>query len=154
MVLGIQKHLMDNDKNLDLFNNPYFFPLQNELDSLSKEYIRSMAGLSNQATTCIYEYHLWESEQLGSKSNKVLLNTIIYLNMKLFNMLVSDRLNTFTFIFTDTYRLISIFFLKKLEDHIGLTVKDMETRIAQLEDYTEYDVSDLISIYTLYCEKW
>ena len=85
LCLAIQKFLYDNHRTENLFFDRFFQKFQEVIDNKAIFFtnIRNDGGY---IITRIEEEHLWESRQLGPHSPLALINTLLYLNSKFFNL--------------------------------------------------------------------
>ncbi|KAJ3648659.1 hypothetical protein Zmor_020447 [Zophobas morio] len=100
LCLGIQKYLIENGRNTNIFCDRGFEDFRKSLDKVALTFQIPHTFLA----TTIEENHLWDTKQLGDCSPQVLINTLIY-------------------IFTKTCYLTSV------QNHLGLSLKQVNQEL-------------------------
>lgn len=88
--LGIQQYLFENDRPDNIFWDPPYTKFNSSFNKLTGRFLK-MYENCDYIVTRVEEEHLWETKQLGVYSPQVLLNTIIYFNMKFFGLKTVDE---------------------------------------------------------------
>jgi len=83
LTLGIQECLFENGRIDNIFTDSYYDAFTTALHEVIKNFKLPTNELGYFVTR-IEEEHLWEAKQLGAHSPQVLLNTLIYFNVKYF----------------------------------------------------------------------
>jgi len=83
LTLGIQECLFENGRIDNIFTDNYYDAFTTALHEVIKNFKLPTNELGYFVTR-IEEEHLWEAKQLGAHSPQVLLNTLIYFNVKYF----------------------------------------------------------------------
>ena len=78
LCLGIQKYLIENGRNTNIFCDRGFEDFRKSLDKVALTFQIPHTFLA----TTIEENHLWDTKQLGDCSPQVLINTLIYIFTK------------------------------------------------------------------------
>ena len=90
LTLGIQEYLFTSGRIDNLFTDVYYEAFTGALHEVIKDF-KLPTNQMGYFVTRIEEEHLWEARQLGAHSPQVLLNTLIYFNVKYFMLKTTDE---------------------------------------------------------------
>lgn len=90
LTLGIQEYLFTSGRIDNLFTDVYYEAFTTALHEVIKDF-KLPTNQMGYFVTRIEEEHLWEAKQLGAHSPQVLLNTLIYFNVKYFMLKTTDE---------------------------------------------------------------
>lgn len=83
LTLGIQEYLFENGRIDNIFTDTYYDAFTTSLHEVINHF-KLPTNEMGYFVTRIEEEHLWEAKQLGAHSPQVLLNTLVYFNVKYF----------------------------------------------------------------------
>uniref|UniRef100_A0AAY4B9H4 TRASH domain-containing protein n=1 Tax=Denticeps clupeoides TaxID=299321 RepID=A0AAY4B9H4_9TELE len=86
--LGIQKYLIDNDRNENIFTDSIFIKFATEITRMLRNWTRTVESHGNHGhfllQSCVEEDYLWQCKLLGTYSPLILLNTLLFFATKFF----------------------------------------------------------------------
>jgi len=90
------RFLYENGRVDNIFTDRYYEPFSSALHEVIKGFSLPVNELGYFVTR-IEEEHLWESKQLGAHSPQVLLNTLVYYNVKYFMLKTTEQHQSLSF---------------------------------------------------------
>ncbi|XP_028832681.1 zinc finger MYM-type protein 4 isoform X2 [Denticeps clupeoides] len=81
--LGIQKYLIDNDRNENIFTDSIFIKFATEITRMLRNWTRTVES-HVLLQSCVEEDYLWQCKLLGTYSPLILLNTLLFFATKFF----------------------------------------------------------------------
>lgn len=85
LCLGIQQHLLENNRMVNIFTDQLYGNFAKELNVILSGWLPTITS-NGGCVSRVLEEHLWECKQLGVYSPFVLLNTLMFFNTKFFGL--------------------------------------------------------------------